>query len=146
MVQVSVDSLSCDPLCEWNSQISGNGIHSLRIMYFCLWRVKNLQAQTEWLLNFIHFSFSLISSMTFGPSNLIIPLLLEQHSYITRNVSSAQLYIPFYRTNVRTFSPWTIFPFSCALGLLKTIQQFPLQFISKTSVHIKHFLTSSSFY
>lgn len=34
--------------------------------------------------------------------------------------------------------------FMCS-GLLKTIQKFPLQFIAKTSVHIKHFLTSSSF-
>ena len=39
------------------------------------------------------------------PSNLVIPLLSEQHSYTTRNVSLQQLYIPLYRTNIRKFSP-----------------------------------------
>ena len=42
------------------------------------------------------------------PSNFVIPLLSEQHSYTTRNVSSQQLYIPFYRTNIRKFSPTII--------------------------------------
>lgn len=42
------------------------------------------------------------------PSNFVIPLLSEQHSYTTRNVSSQQLYIPFYRTNIRMFSPTII--------------------------------------
>ena len=44
----------------------------------------------------------------FGPSNLTIPLLSEQHSDTTRNVSSEQLYIPVYRTNIRKFSPTNI--------------------------------------
>jgi len=42
------------------------------------------------------------------PSNFVIPLLSGQHSYTTRNVSSQQLYIPFYRTNIRKFSPTII--------------------------------------
>ena len=48
-----------------------------------------------------------------------------QHSYTTCSVSSEHLYIPFYRTNIRKFSPtiigyfWTIFPFPSALGLIK---------------------------
>ena len=44
----------------------------------------------------------------FRPSNLTIPLLSEQHRYTTRNVSLEQLYIPFYRTNIRKFSPTII--------------------------------------
>ena len=42
------------------------------------------------------------------PSNFEIPPLSEQHSYTTRNVSFRQLYIPFYRTNIRKFSPTII--------------------------------------
>ena len=42
------------------------------------------------------------------PSNFVIPLLSEQHSYTTRNVSLQQLCIPFYRTNIRKFSPTII--------------------------------------
>ena len=40
-----------------------------------------------------------------GPSILTIPLLSEQHNHTARNVSSEQLYTPFYRTNIRKFSP-----------------------------------------
>ena len=42
------------------------------------------------------------------PSNFVIPPLSGQHSYTTRNVSLQQLYIPFYRTNIRKFSPTII--------------------------------------
>ena len=42
------------------------------------------------------------------PSDFVIPPLSEQHSYTTRNVSLRQLYIPFYRTNIRKFSPTII--------------------------------------
>ena len=42
------------------------------------------------------------------PSNFIIPMLSELHSYTTRNASSEQLYILFHRTNIRKFSPTII--------------------------------------
>ena len=43
------------------------------------------------------------------PSNFRIPLLSDQHSgYTTRKVSSEQLYIPFFRTNIKRFCPTII--------------------------------------
>ena len=42
------------------------------------------------------------------PSNFRIPLLSDQHSYTTRKVSSDQLYIPFFRTNIKKFCPTII--------------------------------------
>ena len=42
------------------------------------------------------------------PSNFRIPLSTDQHSYTTRKVSSDQLYIPFFRTNIKTFCPTII--------------------------------------
>ena len=41
-------------------------------------------------------------------SNFRIPLLSDQHSYTTRKVSSDQLYIPFFRTNIKKFCPTII--------------------------------------
>ena len=70
------------------------------------------------------------------PSNFVIPLLSEQHSCTTRNVSSQQLYIPFYRTNIRKYSPiiigryfGMIFPFQSALGILKNFLSVPFSII-----------------
>ena len=40
--------------------------------------------------------------------NIVINPLSEQHSCTTRNVSLQQLHIPFYRTNIRKFSPTII--------------------------------------
>lgn len=42
------------------------------------------------------------------PSNFKTPLLSEQHSYTTRKFSSAQLYIPCFRTNIKKFCPTII--------------------------------------
>ena len=42
------------------------------------------------------------------PSNFRIPLLSDQHSYTTCKVSSDQLYIPFFQTNIKKFCPTII--------------------------------------
>ena len=77
------------------------------------------------------------------PSNFVIPLLSEQHSYTTRNVSLQQLYIPFTEQTSESSLPLLldvifgmIFPFPSALGILKNFLSIPFSVITNIPILI----------
>ena len=71
------------------------------------------------------------------PSNFVIPLLSEQHSYTTRNVSSQHVYIfPFTEQTSESSLPLLldvifgmIFRFQSALGIPKNFLSVPFSII-----------------